>query len=184
MSLKNLILGYLEKPASGYDLKRSIDESLSHLWAAESSQVYAKLRSMENEGLLISEKEKSDKGPNRRVYRRTAEGDHAFAEWLTSDPELSHERLSVLAQIHFLSKARDPEQTATLLESVRDRFVDRLNKYESLQSQSEGESVGKNEFIDSLALDLSVKTLQARIDWCNEALRRLTDLIEQEPGHA
>ena len=185
MSLKNLILGYLEKPASGYDIKRSIDESLSHLWAAESSQVYSKLRAMEKQGLLKSTKEKSSKGPDRRVYRRTREGEKTFTDWLESDPELSHERLSVLAQLHFLSRSRNHEQTTTLLEGVRDRFVERLEKYKALEAaESRKADEEGDEFFDKLALDLSVRTLQARIEWCNDAIGQLKQLSPGEPKHA
>ncbi len=185
MSLKNLILGFLEEPASGYDIKRSIDESLSHLWAAESSQVYSKLRAMEKDGLLKSTKEKSSKGPDRRVYRRTHEGEEAFSKWLESDPELSHERLSVLAQLHFLSRSRNREQTTELLEGVRDRFLERLEKYRALEvSESQKADQDGEEFFDKLALDLSIKTLQARIDWCNDAIVRLRQLSSGEPEHA
>lgn len=180
MSLKNVILGYLEEPASGYDIKQSIDQTLSHIWAAESSQVYAKLRSMEKEGLLTSVKEKSDKGPDRRVYSRTPKGDEAFAEWLDSDPELSPERLSVLAQIHFLSQSRDREKTTELLQSLRQRFVERLEKYEAQIAAEEQTKTGKtDEIFDKLALDLSMKTLQARVDWCDQAIRRLSQMGER-----
>lgn len=185
MSLKNVILGYLEEPASGYDIKQSIDQNLSHLWAAESSQVYAKLRSMEKEGLLTSVKEKSNKGPNRRVYRRTEMGDEAFANWLESDPELSHERLSVLAQIHFLSQSRDSEKTTDLLQSLRSRFVERLEKYEALKLKEEqSETDASEELFDKLALDLSMKTLQARIEWCDKAIQQISLLNEQGTSHA
>ena len=180
MSLKNVILGYLEEPASGYDIKRSIDESLSHIWAAESSQVYAKLRSMEKQGLLESVREKSSKGPDRRVYRRTPQGDEEFREWLDSDPELSHERLSVLAQIHFLCREKDPERTTRLLEEVKERFVERLEKYEAVRIKQDQ----SGELFDRLSLDLSMKTLKARIEWCDDTIQLLTQPGFGEAGHA
>ena len=74
MSLRNVILGYLEQPASGYDIKQAFDRHLSHLWVAETSQIYGTLRTMEKDGLLSSAKQKSEKGPDRRVYSRTALG--------------------------------------------------------------------------------------------------------------
>lgn len=183
MSLKNIILGYLEEPASGYDIKQSIDNSLSHIWAAEASQVYAKLRSMEKEGLLESSMEKSPRGPDRRVYRRTPKGDEELNGWLDSDPELSHERLSILAQIHFLCQSRDQEKTTALLESVRQRFVERLKKYEALgNAEEQANKEEADKFFDKLALDLSVKTLKARIEWCDEVIGQLTSLDERR-GH-
>lgn len=175
MSLQNVILGYLEEPASGYDIKQSIDQSLAHLWAAESSQVYAKLRGMEQDGLLKSAMEKSQKGPDRRVYRRTSQGDKAFMAWLDSDPELSPERLSVLAQIHFLCRSRNPTRITELLQDVRKRFVERLEEYEKNSAfEEENKKDAGEELFEKLSLDLSVKTLQARIEWCDEVIQRLS----------
>lgn len=185
MSLKNLILGYLEEPASGYDIKQSIDNSLSHIWAAEASQVYAKLRSMEKEGLLTSVKEKSNRGPDRRVYRRTPEGDDALSAWLEGDPELSNERLAVLAQIHFLCRTRDTKRTTELLQNVRSRFIERLEKFEAQSNAEENDKKRKeDELFDKLSLDLSVKTLKARVEWCDEAIQRLAQLDERSMEHA
>lgn len=185
MALRNVILGFLEEPASGYDIKRSFDESLSHLWAAESSQIYGTLRSMEKEGLLASAMEKSSRGPDRRVYRRTPKGDAELAAWLDADPELAPERLSVLSQIHFLSRARNPSQTSAFLERVRARFVQRLEEYEAIRErESATRDVGADALFDTLALDLGMKTLRARVEWCDEAIRRLAALDEPGPSRA
>lgn len=185
MSLRYVVLGCLEEPASGYDLKRSMDRSLSHLWAAESSQIYGTLRAMEKEGLLASSIEKSPRGPDRRVYRRTAKGDAEFAAWLEGDPELTPERLSVLSQIHFLARERNPEQTTAFLERVRDRFVERLRQYEAIRAEAAGEDERPEDAVfGSLALDLGMKTLQARIEWCDEAIRRLAGIDGARPSNA
>lgn len=185
MALRNVILGFLEEPATGYDIKQAIDRSLSHLWAAETSQIYGTLRSLEKDGLLTSEKEKSSRGPDRRVYRRTPLGDQDLTKWLEGDPELSRERLSVLCQIHFLSRARDPRQTTAFLERVRDSFIRRLHEYEAIRDQEEKAKTDQVDvFFDTLALDLGLKTLQARVEWCDEAISRLAALGEADPSNA
>jgi PadR family transcriptional regulator, regulatory protein AphA len=47
MSLKYAILGFLSlAPLSGYDLKKSFDRSLGHLWPADQSQIYRTLSQM------------------------------------------------------------------------------------------------------------------------------------------
>lgn len=185
MALRNVILGFLEEPASGYDIKQSFDRSLSHLWAAETSQIYGTLRAMEKEGLLESVKTKSTRGPDRRVYRRTPKGDQELADWLEGEPDLSRERLSVLCQIHFLGRSRDPRQTTAFLERVRERFLDRLHEYERIRAEEEASKDGVADAIfDTLALDLGVKTLRARVEWCDEAIRRLAALDDSSPSHA
>ena len=185
MSLRNVLLGYLDQPASGYDIKQAFERHLSHLWTAETSQIYGTLRSMEQAGLLTSVTEKSPRGPDRRVYRRTPDGDREFEAWLDADPELSHERLSVLSQIHFLSRSRDPQQTRAFLAQVRDRFVERLQQYEALRDAEESSARGsKDALFDNLALDLGLKTLRARVEWCDEAIQRLAALDQGEASGA
>lgn len=171
MSLRYLLLGLLENPASGYDLKQKID-SMSHLWAAESSQIYGTLRGLEQDGLLRSKAQKSEKGPDRRVYSRTRAGQSTLDEWLDSDPEVGQERLSVLAQIHFLCRARDPAEARTFLQRVRERFAARLAQYEARRSAAEHEDP-KADLLGNLALDLGLKTLRARVEWCDEAIAKL-----------
>ena len=88
MSLRNILLGLLEKPASGYDLKGEFGASLGHFWAAELAQIYPTLKAMEAEGLVRSRAVPSTRGPARKEYRRTKSGERALEE--------RHERVLLL----------------------------------------------------------------------------------------
>ena len=102
MSVENIILGLLEEPSTGYQIKRDFDEVFNNFWAAEQSQIYRTLKSLESRGLVRSRLEPSDRGPDRRVRkparrrkksaarfrgrqrgprqaRHSARGEHAFA---------------------------------------------------------------------------------------------------------
>lgn len=185
MSLRKVILGFLDEPAAGYDIKTSIDRSLSHIWAAETSQIYGTLRAMEKEGLLTSTVEKSDRGPDRRVYQRTRKGEQELTDWLDAEPEVSRERLSLLCQIHFVGRARNPKRATALLQRARERFVERLAEYEALRVQEEKGKAGKiAALFDNLALDLGVRTLEARIEWCDEAIRQLAAVSKRRNSRA
>ena len=80
--LEFILLGLLRLPQSGYELKRRFLEGAAHFWAADQSQIYRTLQRMQDRGLLASELEASNSGPERRVYRRTAEGERALHSWL------------------------------------------------------------------------------------------------------
>ena len=84
MSLENILLGMLDEPASGYDLKTEFSEGARHFWSAELSQIYPTLKKMELRGWLSSEVASSAKGPPRRVFRRTDAGRKQLLEWLRS----------------------------------------------------------------------------------------------------
>ena len=88
MSLRHLLLGLLESPASGYDLKKQFDQSLRNFWHAELSQIYPQLQKLEDEGFVSSRHEDSPSGPPRRVYRRSARGRRELLDWLRAGPEI------------------------------------------------------------------------------------------------
>ena len=87
---------------------------------------------------------------------------------------MSRERLSILSQIHFLSRSRDPRRTTAFLERVRERFVQRLEEYEALRRREEEATESEADaLVGNLALDFGLETLRARVEWCDEAIRRL-----------
>ena len=64
-------------------------------------------------------------------------------------------------------------------------FVERLQEYEAIRTQEEKAKGGPVEALfDNLALDLGLKTLRARVEWCDEAISRLAALGEGGPSHA
>ena len=86
MSLDMILLGFLRSPVSDYDLKKAFDESVRHFWEAELSQIYPTLHRLRREEWVTSTVEPSDRGPDRKVYRRTPAGVAALREWLSGAP--------------------------------------------------------------------------------------------------
>ncbi len=66
MSLKHILLGLLEKPNSGYDIKQYFDQVFRHFWAADLAQIYPTLNRLEKEGLASSDRVVSDKASPRK----------------------------------------------------------------------------------------------------------------------
>src|SRR5690606_11319621 len=104
MSLENILLGILKRPAAGYDIKRQFETVFNHFWHADLTQIYRALNRMEKDGLLESRLEPSERGPARKVYQRTPAGSRTLAEWLRGGPVLGNEKFAYLAQIHFLDE--------------------------------------------------------------------------------
>lgn len=83
MSVTHALLGFLDlSPMTGYDLKRSMDESTQAFWHASLSQIYPALQRMQAEGLVESETHPQEGKPDKRVYRITGAGRSALTEWL------------------------------------------------------------------------------------------------------
>src|SRR4249920_1425710 len=67
-------------PSSGYDVKRIIDRTIRHFWAASYGQIYPELQRLEQAGWIAGE-DASNGGRRRTVYRITEAGRLALEEW-------------------------------------------------------------------------------------------------------
>ena len=187
MSLEPILLGFLETPSSGYDLKKIFDETVRYFWNAELSQIYPTLHRLRSEGLVVSSKERSEKGPDREVYSRTLAGTEKLRQWLAAAPVVHTERFAYLAQLFFLGQAEDLDLTLSFLQQLRTRFAGRLEVLRSIDKEERAKQPGYPESLTSrdfhayLTLHCGLKRLEASVAWCNESLRLLEkrELLDQ-----
>ena len=178
MSLQHILLGMLNAPASGYDLKRDFEKQLRHYWSADLAQIYPTLKKMETHGLLTSHREPSNQGPPRKIYRRTENGVAALNDWLKSGPEVHTDRLSWLAQVGFLGTLKLNEQRDFLLE-LRDEFVSHREELLAIERYWQDEDpdfpdhLSKNEFFAHCTLQLGLMKYATIVEWCSQCLERL-----------
>jgi DNA-binding PadR family transcriptional regulator len=179
MSLDHVLLGALREPATGYDLKARFDEVFRHFWPAELSQIYRTLRRLEDDGLLTSRQESSDKGPERRVYRTTAKGRAQLRKWLAAGPEVRDDRHAFCAQTFFLDELADDAARATFLMAVRDEFASRLNELRAVESGWRSDDprypdqLPMEEMVQQFTLALGVEKYAAIVRWAESCLARL-----------
>ena len=194
MALSHILLGLLSEPATGYELKKLFDESLSHFWDAEQSQIYTTLARLRSEGFLTRKTVPSDKGPNRKVYRRTAKGRKELLKWLAAGPDIGDFRFSYLAQVFFLQELDDPADAVTFLRSLHEHFRIRLEALRAIDAEFREEfpeypDVVPGEYLyPSITLRFGLKRIQATLDWIDESIAtigRSTGLSDSaQPDHA
>ena len=179
MSLPHILLGMLDQPAAGYDLKKHFEESVGHFWAARLSQIYPALAKLEDQGLLSSRMEPSDRGPDRKVYRRTAAGTEALQAWLEEGPVMNEERLAWLAQVYLLDGLPDDESRLVFLKDMRDQLAEE-HAYLVAADQAwrdndprYPDALPDELFFKSMALDLGVHKLAAKLEWSERCIARL-----------
>ncbi|WP_149204950.1 metal ABC transporter permease [Actinotalea subterranea] len=68
-------------PAHGYDLRSSIEELTGGFLSVDPGGLYRALRRLEEDGLVESAWAQGDHGPQRRIYRLSADGREALAQW-------------------------------------------------------------------------------------------------------
>ncbi|HUA52961.1 MAG TPA: PadR family transcriptional regulator, partial [Candidatus Sulfotelmatobacter sp.] len=102
MSLKFAVLGLIAlKPASGYDIKRTIDRSIHFIWNVTGPQIYNTLRALRDEGLIESETVAQTGRPDKQVHRITPAGTRALQAFCNAPVRASVTRDEVLLRIFF-----------------------------------------------------------------------------------
>lgn len=181
MSLPHILLGLLAKPASGYDLQKEIDTSLSHFWSVHLPQIYPALRKLEEDGLVISDIEPSDIGPPRRVYQRTESGLATLVEWLSGGPIMGNERRHYLAQIYFLDAVTDKKITSAFMHDLSAMMAARLEALSAVEKMWREEfgarypdDLPDDEFFKHLTFDLGKEISKVYVEWAARSLERLS----------
>lgn len=176
MSLDRILLGILREPASGYDIKQQFEKVFRHFWQADLAQIYRALAKLEKEGLLESRTEPSARGPERRVYTRTAAGSERLREWLAGGPVFGTEKFTYLAQAFFLAEAT-PEQRVAFYAALRARLAEQHATLAAIAQgwrQSGGPGFPGNldeaDFHSYLTLDMGVSKTRALVEWAERAL--------------
>lgn len=113
MSLRHAVLGLLaEAPASGYDLMKLFNASLSNVWPATQSQVYGELTKLTTAGLV----EVAAHGPRgRKEYAITDDGMAELHHWLTEVEPSGPQRHDGLLRVFFLGVVTPLEAQTYLL---------------------------------------------------------------------
>jgi DNA-binding PadR family transcriptional regulator len=97
------LLGLLTvRPQHGYELYQEFNRELGRVWRIGLSQLYAQLKQLEEDGLVIAQIAPQANRPARKVYHLTSDGRKAFLDWLHQPtPFLSHIRFEFLARVYF-----------------------------------------------------------------------------------
>ena len=190
MSLDHILLGLLQHPATGYELKTDFAESIRHFWSAELSQIYPTLKRLESRGFLNSRVEPSPKGPDRRVYARTPAGRDALLEWLRGGPAVGTERFAYLAQLFFMDALGNDVEVRAFLKDLRAHFVRWLSQLTAIEREMRGahgpapEHDPASDFHHFASLRMGIHSIGAKVAWCDETLAALDARPATAAGHA
>jgi DNA-binding PadR family transcriptional regulator len=116
MSLRYALLGLLtEKPLSGYDLSKTIEESQDLFWKASTSQIYRELAKLSDDGYVEVSIEQQEGRPNKKVYYSTDGGKSAFHTWLMEQSDANINRVEFLIRTFFFDKLPAEEAVEIIL---------------------------------------------------------------------
>ena len=161
------VLGLLAHgPRSGYDIKRTVDRSIRHFWAASYGQIYPELKRLEEAG-WIAGKDADRGGRSRRLFRITAAGRRQLEGWLHGYETRIEMRDESLLRL-FFADVLPPDEALGLLAARREGYRMMLAYLRSLDD-GQGEDPP---FVD-LVYRWGTDYCEWGIEWCDRQERRL-----------
>lgn len=177
MSLKHAILGFLSfKPLSGYDLKKGFDQSVTHFWPADQSQIYRTLKQLHEEGLITKHVVPREDQLDIKIYEITEAGQQELHRWLSTPLPLAETRDPFLIQIYFSFVLQDAEATH-LLQTAIDQIDSTLAVYEEVYhtatGQRGGDEMKRPLFYTMLTLEYGIRANLWYRNWLQEVKERI-----------
>lgn len=179
VALPHVLLGLLQlSPMTGYDLKKHLDTSISHLWSADKAQVYRTLASLVDDGLANVKVVRGHNFPDRQEHHITDKGREVLREWLLGPNEKQAVREPFLIRVF----------NAGLLESeeLEALFTARLRSLEGeiAEFNAEREALGdaaaragdRRSFLMAATLEASIVKLEAELKWIKATIKQLKNL--------
>lgn len=177
------ILGLLlDKPSTGYDIRKTIEQELSHFWNESYGQIYPILNALADEKLATRRRRTQKGKPDRQVYSITAKGKQALREWLAEPPASQTERNETLLKLLFAGDLGHPN-TRELLEAYRETQQELLSKLdETERALADGSGDGSDPRFGLLTISHGRAEARARIRWCDQALREIETMPKKARG--
>lgn len=181
--IKYILLGFLNyQPMTGYDLKQTLDHSVSHFWHAYHSQIYTTLRQMESDGWVVSEFFYAESQPDRRVYSLTDAGRAEFNGWLEQSlTEMSPIKEELLVRL-FFSARRDKKSILAELYLQRELHQKKLNEYHGYTGDMIDKNVKTIPQLQSdavfwrMTLNLGIHYEEMYVEWLNQTIQEIEGL--------
>lgn len=179
MALKHVILTILEsEPATGYDITRTFDEAVGHFWHASHQQVYAELKKMLREELVVMHLEPQQGKPDRKVYEIVDKGREALAAWVM-EPVAERTKSEVLVKL-LVTEAVGPEQLLQELERLEAEYSEKLQIFRQIEAQEFSPEKLQQMPVKCRRLYMTLRYGLRAKQGCLEWIRECREMLEKE----
>lgn len=169
------ILGVLNlKPASGYDIKKFCDRTISHFWNENFGHIYPVLGQLQKEGLI--KPDNNEIQDRRKIYGITHKGRNELFNWLLEPVEFQQPRSELLLKISFGVEV-PKEKVVEMLEDVKARYISRLKDYKTMESSYVNDEKAQKhpQYPYWLApLRYGIIAAEAAVKWCDETIENIS----------
>ncbi len=172
-----VLLGLLMSgPRHGYELYQEIEQDLRDVWRIGLSQLYAQLKQLQEDGLVVARTEPQPDRPSRKVYQVTAEGQDVFLHWLHQPvPSLRLLRVEFLLRLYLLDRLSLPgvEQLVAAQEALCREQAERFGRAATLAGGG----------FAQLVYEFRQGQMEAAVRWLDRCLQvRPTGQRDAPPG--
>jgi len=171
-----VILGILaiHDDQSGYELRKTIQQSVGFFWGESYGQIYPTLKRLAAEGLIVANKSTSPTRPKRQEYSIAPAGRLCLEEWLAVPYRDDPPRDEFLLKLFFGSNAA-PGVSAGQIREFQEknrRMLAALLELEALGRARSSHYPGFPFWM--LTLKFGLAQLRSALEWSDTALAMLT----------
>jgi DNA-binding PadR family transcriptional regulator len=156
-----------EGPKYGLRLRQEFEAGTGEVWPLNVGQVYTTLQRLERDGLVESDTDADDEGP-QKAYRITDEGKHELDVWLRTPPDLSlppRDELVIKVLVSLKLPGVDPHE---IIQVHRRYLVELMQQWTRLK-----EDEADFDLNFALVVDAELFRLDSVIRWLDAADGRL-----------
>lgn len=179
MPARHAILGLLmRRPLHGYDIDSEFEKGLRNICHINISQIYAYLKSMEEQGWVESETVMQKSSPPKKVYHVTPAGRAEIQAWLQKPTAAERQlRDELLTKVYFCRYVA-PGDLLNLIEEQIHIHKHHLDEVKATMERT-------NDFFACLLLDAGRRHAEADHEWLlwmRDELHQNTELLAADSG--
>lgn len=164
---------------SGYDIRREMEQSTDFFWKESFSSIYPVLAMLEKEGMIVKQEDHTRGKRPRHLYSLSNMGYLALQEWLKEAPQPQQARSEILLKL-FLGSLTTPVISLTHVQEYQRGLAAKkktlakiLNELLAMPKETTGLPYWQ------LTIDHGMKSIDASLQWCEEALIKLKQIEEE-----
>ncbi len=165
------ILGMLSfGQTSGYDLGKSVEQSVAYFFSPAKSHIYAELRRLVELGWASERTVRQQDRPDKRLYRITAKGKQALRRWIEEPGDETDAFKSPTLLRLFFGHVASTESLMTQMKEYRAQAQARLDEFTAMEKQFADPHAA---LFPYLTLRCGIAHQRASLKWAEEVLREL-----------
>ncbi len=168
MYVEILILAHLSRqPAHGYEIKRSVEQTVGQAYAINNNQLYPTLRRLEEMGAITREVQRQVGRPDRHIYRMTDRGEEVLQGLLRDFPmELARDDVEFQVRVAFFHLL-EPEARLAILHT---REAALRNWLEHMRRSQDLVHARPEMTFAARILTFNQQQIQQELDWIAELI--------------